>query len=60
MKAASLHVDNTVEVSVEEGRIVIVRIQEKDYSLDSLLTDVTDENIHQAMSFGEPVGKEIL
>ena len=60
MKAASLNVDDTVEVSVEEGRIVIVPVRAKVYSLDSLLAGVTDENIHQAVSFGEPVGKEAL
>ncbi|CAI2160931.1 AbrB/MazE/SpoVT family DNA-binding domain-containing protein [Serratia fonticola] len=60
MKAASLNVDDTVEVSVEEGRIVIVPVQAKVYSLDSLMAGVTDDNIHQALSFGEPVGKEAL
>ncbi|MBC3252459.1 AbrB/MazE/SpoVT family DNA-binding domain-containing protein [Serratia sp. T13T92] len=60
MKAASLNVDDTVEVSVEEGRIVIVPVRAKVYSLDGLLAGVTDENIHQAVSFGEPVGKEAL
>lgn len=60
MKAASLNVDDTVEVSVEEGRIVIVPVRAKAYSLDGLLAGVTDENIHQDVSFGEPVGKEAL
>lgn len=60
MKAASLNVDDTVEVSVEEGRIVIVPVRAKEYSLDGLLSGVTDENIHQAVSFGKPVGKELL
>ncbi|MGJ0579539.1 AbrB/MazE/SpoVT family DNA-binding domain-containing protein [Xenorhabdus bovienii] len=58
MKAASLNVDDTVEITVEDGRIVIVRA--KEYTLDALLSGVTNENIHEEISFGKPTGKELL
>ncbi len=60
MEAASLSVDDTVDITVEEGRIVIVPVRTKEYSLDALLSGITDENIHQEVSFGEPIGKEAL
>jgi len=37
MKAASLNIDDTVEIVVEEGRIIIVPTRVKEYSLDALL-----------------------
>ncbi|EDR9582153.1 PbsX family transcriptional regulator, partial [Salmonella enterica subsp. enterica] len=32
----------------------------KEYSLDALMAGVTNENIHEEISFGAPVGKELL
>ncbi|MCC8422591.1 AbrB/MazE/SpoVT family DNA-binding domain-containing protein [Photorhabdus thracensis] len=60
MKAASLNVDDTVDIAVEDGRIVITPVRVKEFSLDILLASVTDKNIHDEVDFGEPVGKEIL
>jgi len=60
VRAASLNVDDVVELSVEEGRIMIVPVKTKEYSLEGLLAGITEDNIHEEFSFGEPVGKEIL
>ncbi|HBV4265989.1 TPA: AbrB/MazE/SpoVT family DNA-binding domain-containing protein [Klebsiella pneumoniae] len=60
VQAASLNVDDVVELSVEDGRISIVPIKTKEYSLDALMAGVTNENIHEEFSFGPPVGKELL
>lgn len=60
MKAASLNVDDAVEITVEDGRIVIVPVRAKEYTLDTLLSGVTNENIHEEISFGKPTGKELL
>ncbi|WP_414650996.1 AbrB/MazE/SpoVT family DNA-binding domain-containing protein [Escherichia coli] len=59
VKAASLNVDDVVELSVEDGAITIVPVKTKEYSLDALMAGVTNENIHE-ISFGAPVGKELL
>ncbi|MBD2798391.1 AbrB/MazE/SpoVT family DNA-binding domain-containing protein [Xenorhabdus sp. 18] len=60
MQAASLNVDDTVDISVEDGRIIIIPVKTKEYSLDALLAGITPENIHEKMDFGLPVGKELI
>lgn len=60
MKAAALNVDDTVDIVVENGRIVIVPVRAKEYSLDALLVGITDENLHEKVDFGGPVGKELI
>jgi antitoxin MazE len=58
MDAASLRLDETVDVREEGGRIVIEPIRPKIYDLDLLLADITPENLHTEVSFGAAVGKE--
>lgn len=60
LSAAKLHVDATVEVREEKGRIVIEPVQTEEYDLDALIAGITPENIHAEVSFGAPVGKEAL
>jgi antitoxin MazE len=60
MNAAALNVDDTVEIAVEDGRIVIVPVKAKEYSLDALLAGITPDNIHERVDFGAAVGKELL
>lgn len=60
MQAASLNVDDTVDIAVEAGRIIIVPVKAKDYSLDTLLAGITSDNIHEKVDFGVSVGKELL
>ncbi|WP_411752364.1 AbrB/MazE/SpoVT family DNA-binding domain-containing protein [Serratia sp. (in: enterobacteria)] len=60
MEAASLRVDDTVEINVEDGRIIIVPVREEAISLQQLLSGITAENIHDDVSFGAPVGNEVL
>ncbi len=60
MKAAFLNVDDTVNIAVEDGRIVIIPVKAKEYSLDALLAGITPENVHEKVNFGSPVGKELL
>ncbi|EAA9186571.1 MULTISPECIES: AbrB/MazE/SpoVT family DNA-binding domain-containing protein [Enterobacteriaceae] len=60
VRQASLSVDDVVELVVEDGRIVIMPVKTKEYSLDALMSGITDDNLHSEISFGEPVGKELL
>lgn len=60
MQAAALSVDDIVDIQVEDGRIVIVPVRAKEYSLDSLLAGVTADNVHDEIDFGAPVGREVL
>lgn len=61
MREFSLSVDQEVDLKAEGGRLVIEPIREKGprYSLPELLAGITPDNLHQAVDFGEPVGKEI-
>ncbi|QXF33811.1 PbsX family transcriptional regulator [Photorhabdus luminescens] len=60
MQAASLNVDDTVDITVEDGRIIIIPVRAKEYSPDALLAGITPENIHEKIDFGSPVGKELI
>ena len=60
MKEAALSIDDTVDITVEDGRIVIVPARQKEYSLDALLTGITADNVHDKVDFGPMAGKEIL
>lgn len=60
MKAAALNVDDTVNITVEEGRIIIVPVRAAEYSLDALLSGITPENVHEKVDFGQAVGKELI
>jgi antitoxin MazE len=60
MEAAKLKLDAAVDVREEGGRIVIEPIREQLCDLDALLAGITPENLHAELSFGPPVGKELL
>lgn len=47
-------------IQVGEGRIVIEPLKQVAYSLDALVAGITPKNSHSELSFGEPVGKELL
>lgn len=58
MDAASLHLDDAVEVREENGRIVIEPVRSTGYELEDLLAGITPGNLHAEASFGPAVGKE--
>ncbi|MFP1771070.1 AbrB/MazE/SpoVT family DNA-binding domain-containing protein [Lonsdalea quercina] len=60
IRAASLNVDDVVELTVDDGTITIVPVKTKEYSLDSLMAAITDDNTHEEVDFGAPIGKELL
>ncbi|EBK3897010.1 AbrB/MazE/SpoVT family DNA-binding domain-containing protein [Salmonella enterica] len=60
VRAASLHVDDVVELSVEDGKITIIPVRTKEYTLEALMAGVSGENIHDEVDFGKPAGKELL
>jgi antitoxin MazE len=51
--------DTDIEIRQEKGTIIIMPIAKKKFTLQSLLAQVTDENMHATVSTGKPVGKEI-
>jgi len=59
LDAMHLHLDEVVEVREEKGRIVIEPVRQKTYVLDDLLKAISKKNLHKAVDFGPPEGKEV-
>lgn len=52
--------DSIVDLSLVNGEIVVKPPAEKPkYTLDELLADISEENIHRETDWGKPVGKEV-
>ena len=49
----------SVELSVEEGRVVIAPVKKKKYTLKELVDRITPENMHGETDWGPPLGKEV-
>jgi len=47
-----------VDLSLDNGRMIVELADEQEYSLDGLLAKVTRKNRHSEVDFGTPVGKE--
>jgi antitoxin MazE len=47
-----------VDLTLEEGRLVITPLARPSYSLDELLAQVTSENVHGEQDTGPSVGGE--
>jgi antitoxin MazE len=56
---ANLHKGAVVDVSEEDGKIILTPVKKRKFTLEGLLSGVTKENIHGEISFGKRVGKEI-
>lgn len=53
-----LEEDSAVDLLLEEGKLVIVPAVAPRYTLESLLADVTVENLHKEVDMGVAVGGE--
>ncbi len=49
-----------VHLLVEEGKIVVIPIREKELLLEDYLSRINEANIHKEISFGSAVGREAL
>ena len=58
MAAASLDLDQTVDIREEGGRIVIEPIKADPYELDALLDQMRPETFPEETDFGPPQGRE--
>ena len=59
LEAAHVQLDQPVDVREEQGRIVIEPIRPVRYNLAELVAGITDENRHEAIEMGAPVGQEV-
>lgn len=55
---AALHLDSEVEMQIADGQIIITPIEEDEYRLEDLLTQVNEDNKHGEVDFGAAVGDE--
>lgn len=51
--------ETAVELTIEDGKLVINPVQEPEYKLEDLLALITPENIHDEVDWGAPVGQEV-
>ena len=56
---ANLENDSTVEISLVDGKIVVKPISAPQWTLDELLAGLNNNNLHQEVDSGEPVGTEV-
>ncbi len=59
LNAAQLSLEQRVSVHVE-GRKIVIDPTTDENSLDSLLAQITPDNVHDEVTFGPPTGKELL
>lgn len=59
MAAASLHIDQMVDIREEKGRVVIEPVLAPVYDLDALLEKMSPDTFPEDADFGAPVGNEI-
>lgn len=59
-KEIALSPGSSVELTVEDGALTVKPSKKRKMSLSQLLKAVTKENRHSEMSWGAPVGKELL
>lgn len=49
---------SVVEISVVAGQLVITPVRGSQYELEVLLAQITEDNLHQEIITGDPVGNE--
>ncbi|MBA2469932.1 MAG: AbrB/MazE/SpoVT family DNA-binding domain-containing protein [Chloroflexia bacterium] len=59
MQAAHLEIDQEVDIREEGGVVIVAPVRRVTYDLDELIAGITEDNKHEFIAFGEPVGKEI-
>ncbi len=60
MQAADIALEAAITVREENGRIIIEPERRPDIDLDDLISEITEENSHGEVDFGDDVGKEVL
>ena len=60
MKIASFGIGQRVTIKASKGRIVIEPADKFDIKLEDLVAGITNENVHDAVDCGGPVGNEAL
>lgn len=60
MHALKLNIDDEIKIELVEGKLIIEPVtNEIEFSLDQLVNGITDENQHELIEWGVPVGGEV-
>ncbi|NJN83260.1 MAG: AbrB/MazE/SpoVT family DNA-binding domain-containing protein [Caldilineaceae bacterium] len=57
--AAGLQEDAPIDLVLENGKLTITPVVPAGYSLDKLLAQITDDNVHDEIDTGAPQGVEV-
>ena len=60
LRDAGYQIEQKVELVVSRGRIIIQPSKKVEYALSDLVSGINSKNSHGEVSFGKPVGKELL
>ena len=55
---AGLAYETSVELSLVDGKLVIAAIKQPELDLETMLTQITEGNLHSEIDFGAATGKE--
>ncbi len=55
----SLRKGSVVDITEAKGKLVIIPVEEPEFSLKELLSGITNKNIHHEVDTGAPAGKEV-
>lgn len=58
-KEVNVAYGTSVDISVEDGKIVIEPLKEAEYTLEDLLKGITKHNLHTEVDTGKAVGREV-
>lgn len=50
--------ETTVELTMENGKLVVVPLVGTSFQLEQLLDQITADNLHEEFDWGAPVGQE--
>lgn len=56
---AGLKPQSAVEITAVQGSLVLTPCPKPAWSLEDLLDQITDDNLHEEVDTGSPVGREI-
>ena len=51
---------STVEIAVQKGAIIVKPVAKENLTLDEMLANITEENLHTEINFGKSEGAEKL
>ena len=57
---ANLTDKQAIDLVLSDGKITLEPVTKQEINLEDLLAQITPENLHGEVEFGEPVGKELL